>query len=106
MPASHRKAQRAKRAIAEALTNAPKSEFTTEMLQSMSDALKSGRMKVEMVTFTDDVKPGLRAIVRQIGTVTRALRFQRLATDPESRRFGRDYCRVSTRVGQDNSRGG
>jgi hypothetical protein len=36
----------------------------------MSDALKSGRMKVDKVTFTDDMQPGLRAIVRNTGTVT------------------------------------
>lgn len=36
----------------------------------MSEALKSGRMKVDKVTFTDDVQPGLRAIVRSKGAIT------------------------------------
>jgi hypothetical protein len=74
MAESHRNTPRSKRdpkaALSAALAKAPKSEFTEEMLQSMSDALKSGRMKVDKVTFTDDMQPGLRAIVRNTGTVT------------------------------------
>jgi Arm DNA-binding domain len=59
-----------KASLAAFAANAPKSEFTAEMLQSMSEALKSGRMKVDKVTFTDDVQPGLRAIVRSKGAIT------------------------------------
>jgi hypothetical protein len=73
MADNHRKTPRSKRdpkAAVEAFIASPKSEFTEGMLQSMSDALKSGRMKVDKVTFTDDVQPGLRAVVRQTGTVT------------------------------------
>jgi hypothetical protein len=57
-------------ALAAFAASAAKTEFTEKMLTSMSDALKSGRMKVAKLTFTDDVQPGLRAIVRPTGTVT------------------------------------
>jgi hypothetical protein len=59
-----------KEAIADFAANAAKTEFTEKMLTSMSDALKSGRMKVAKLTFTDDVQAGLRAVVRPTGTVT------------------------------------
>jgi Arm DNA-binding domain len=74
MKLTRRTTARPKRAPKEALADfaatAAKTEFTEKMLISMSDALKSGRMKVDKVTFTDDVQPGLRAIVRPTGTVT------------------------------------
>jgi Arm DNA-binding domain len=57
-------------ALADFAAAAAKTEFTEKMLTNMSDALKSGRMKVDKLTFTDDVQPGLRAIVRPTGTVT------------------------------------
>jgi hypothetical protein len=68
MPAPHRNAKRFKRAVADAAKEPP--AFTAEMLQGIAEALKSGRMKVDKLTFTDDLQPGLRAIVRNTGTVT------------------------------------
>jgi hypothetical protein len=73
MPAAHRNAQRAKRAFAEAAataTDGPHVAFTIESLESFSQALKSGRMKVDKITFTDDQQPGLRAIVRTTGNIS------------------------------------
>jgi hypothetical protein len=70
MAESHRTTPRPKRSIKAALANAPKSEFTAEMLQSMSEALKSGRMKVDKMMLSDDQQTGLRALVRSTGTVS------------------------------------
>jgi hypothetical protein len=74
MKLTRRTTTRPKRDPKAALTafaaEASKTVFTAEMLIGMSDALKSGRMKVDKVTFTDDVEPGLRAIVRSKGAIT------------------------------------
>ncbi|MDB5615919.1 Arm DNA-binding domain-containing protein [Tardiphaga sp.] len=46
------------------------SEFTETMLLGMAAALKTGRLKVDKLAFSDDVQHGLRAIVRKTGTIT------------------------------------
>jgi hypothetical protein len=59
-----------KSAIAAYAARANRTEFTEAMLTSMSEALQSGRMKVDKLTFTDDIQAGLRAVVRSKGAIT------------------------------------
>lgn len=74
MAESHRRTPRPKRndkaSVAAQLAGAPKSEFTAEKLQSMSDAVKSGRMKVDKLMISDDMVTGLRALIRSTGSVS------------------------------------
>jgi hypothetical protein len=70
MAESHRTTPRASRKTVAQAVKAPKSEFTAERLQAMSDALKSGRMKVDKLMISDDIVTGLRALVRSTGTVS------------------------------------
>lgn len=74
MGEGHRKARRPPRSsksiLAALSEEVPTVVFTEKMLTSMSDALKTGRLGVAKLTFTDDVQPGLRAIIRPTGNVT------------------------------------
>jgi hypothetical protein len=70
MAESHRTTPRASRKKVALAAKVPKSEFTAEILESISNALKSGRMKVDKMMISDDVQTGLRALVRSTGTVS------------------------------------
>lgn len=45
------------------------SQFTEEILMGMARALQTGRLKVKKLSVSDDMQPGLRAYVRESGTV-------------------------------------
>lgn len=45
------------------------SQFTEEILLGMARALQTGRLKVKKLSVSDDMEPGLRAYVRESGTV-------------------------------------
>ena len=46
------------------------SEFTIPWLQKLAEGLKTGRMKTDRITVSDDMVPGLRAIVRDTGGIS------------------------------------
>lgn len=59
MPAAHRTSRKV----------APV-EFNVKSLLSITEALSSGRMKVDRLTVSDNVVPGLRAICRATGGIS------------------------------------
>jgi hypothetical protein len=46
------------------------SEFTIPFLQKLAEGLTTGRMKTDRITISDDLVPGLRAIVRDTGGIS------------------------------------
>lgn len=46
------------------------STFTISWLQKLADGLTTGHMKTDRITISDDLVPGLRAIVRDTGGIS------------------------------------
>lgn len=64
MPAAHRTARKA------AKTPRAPVGFEIKALLSITEALSSGRMKIDRLTVSDNVVPGLRAICRATGGIS------------------------------------
>ncbi len=48
----------------------PQVAFSLETLESLAHSLKTGLMKTDRVTLSDDMVPGLRAIIRDTGLIS------------------------------------
>jgi hypothetical protein len=70
LPTPKKKRSPSARVLAKMTRPVSQSEFTETMLQGMAAALRTGRLKVDKLAFSDDVQHGLRAIVRKTGTIT------------------------------------
>ena len=64
------------------------SEFTIPWLQKLAEGLKTGRMKTDRITVSDDMVPGLRAIVRDTGGISFHVQdtIGKVSTLPQDRR--------------------
>lgn len=51
-------------------TAKPHAKFTIETLEALANDLKNGRTPLDRLTVTDDQQPGLRAIIRNTGSIS------------------------------------
>jgi Arm DNA-binding domain len=65
MPDAHRKLKK----LIEEVAKQP-STFTITWFQKLADGLTTGRMKTDRITVSDDMVPGLRAIIRDTGGIS------------------------------------